>query len=168
MEGISVRIENMLSISAPCVDLQILKLRKVRLIAGNQISTVLRYTACCSCWPCVDRITSLLGVNAYTADCMSARYGQVYHDHLASLQTLAIGYTTSLNVIAVRSKPPMDVQNLNSPCVARGQHVARTDSSRNTRIETSRCAASLVSQRQVSVQKWNCWDSDRSTEAVGT
>ena len=122
------------------------------------ISTVLQHTACCSCWPCIDRMISLLRANAYTADCMSARNGQVCHDPLASLQTLTIAYTTALHVIAVQPKPPIDVQNLNSHCVARGQHVARTDSSRNTRIETSRRAATVVSQRQVAVHRWNCWD----------
>ncbi|KAF1932056.1 uncharacterized protein M421DRAFT_283533 [Didymella exigua CBS 183.55] len=104
--------------SSPCVDLQILKRHGSTTNYGDGLSTAIQLTTCCTCRPCIGRITSLLGVNAHTADCMSARYGQVCHGLLASLRTLAMGYIKALNVTAVRSKPPMDLQDLNSLCVA--------------------------------------------------
>lgn len=85
-KSVSVGVEVTTTASSPCVGLQIMKPQEARLTTGNELPTVLQCTTCGTCQPCIiGRIASLLGVNAYTADCMSARYGQVGHGLLASL-----------------------------------------------------------------------------------
>jgi hypothetical protein len=75
-------------------------------------------------------MTQLLQATAaYTAACIPARHSAMDWRYLASLWP---AHDLQERVVAVRSKPRIGSQNLDGHRDARGQHVARTDSSRNT------------------------------------